>query len=87
MVPVGVALLDAEAVDGAIAGVYHAELFASLSKGQINRNTTLAKTAPSQNLSRKRKKQLIRKEKKKEMMVPKVNTLECAIPNQARQQS
>ena len=43
MVPVGVALLDAETVDGAIAGVHHAKLFASLSEGQINRNTALAK--------------------------------------------
>ena len=86
MVPVGVALLDAETVDGAIASVHHTELFASLSEGKINRNTALAKTAPSQNLSHKRKKLLIRK-KKKEMLVLKVNTLEYAIPNQARQQS
>ena len=43
MVPVGVALLDAETVDGAIASVHHAKLFASLSEGQINRNTALAK--------------------------------------------
>ena len=60
MVPVGVALLDAETVDGAIASVHHAKLFASLSEGQVYRDTTLAKTAPSQNLSRKRKKQMIR---------------------------
>ena len=59
--PVGVALLDAETVDGAIAGVHHAKLFASLSEGQMNRNATLGKTAPSQNLCRKRKKLLIRK--------------------------
>ena len=87
MVPVGVALLDAETVDGAIAGVHHAKLFASLSEGQVNGNATLAKTTPSQNLSRKRKKLLIRKKKKKETLVLKINTLECAIPNQARQQS
>ena len=82
----GVALLDAETVDGAIAGVHHAKLFASLSEGQVNRNATLAKTTPSQNLCCKRKKLLIRK-KKKEILVLKVNTLEYAIPNQARQQS
>ena len=94
MVPVGVALLDAETVDGAIAGVYHAKLFASLSEGQVNRNATLAKKAPSQNLSLpycRRKKQMTRltmfRKKKKEMMVLKINTLEYVIPNQARQQS
>merc|ERR1711962_417951 len=42
LVPVGVALLDAETVDGAIASVHHAKLFASLSEGEINRNATLA---------------------------------------------
>merc|ERR1740131_249947 len=42
LVPVGVALLDAETVDGAIASVHHAKLFASLSEGQVYRDTTLA---------------------------------------------
>ena len=58
----GVALLNAETVDGAIASVHHAKLFASLSEGQINRNATLAKTSPSQNLSCKSKKTIDQEE-------------------------
>merc|ERR1719500_1091628 len=41
LVPVGVALLNAETVDGAVAGVHHSKLLASLSQCQVYRNTAV----------------------------------------------
>merc|ERR1719500_597104 len=41
LVPVGVALLNAETVDGAVAGVHHSKLLASLSQRQVHRNTAV----------------------------------------------
>merc|ERR1719339_417270 len=41
LVPVGVALLNAEAVDSAVAGVHHSKLLASLSQCQVYRNTAV----------------------------------------------
>merc|ERR1711970_414254 len=41
LVPVRVALLNAETVDGAVASVHHTKLLASLSQRQVYRNTAL----------------------------------------------
>merc|ERR1719412_2934630 len=41
LVPVRVALLNAETVDGAVAGVHHSKLLPSLSQRQVYRNTAV----------------------------------------------
>merc|ERR1711970_919687 len=41
LVPVRVALLNAETVDGAVAGVHHSKLLASLGQRQVYRNTAV----------------------------------------------
>merc|ERR1719193_2856350 len=41
LVPVRVALLNAETIDGAVAGVHHSKLLASLSQRQVYRNTAV----------------------------------------------
>merc|ERR1711970_1086596 len=43
LVPVGVALLNAEAVDGTVASVHHSKILPCLSQGQVNRNTALTR--------------------------------------------
>merc|ERR1719430_2332211 len=43
LVPVRVALLNAETVDGAVASVHHSKLLASLSQRQVYRNTAVTR--------------------------------------------
>ena len=55
LVPVRVALLNAETVDGAVAGIHHTKLLASLSQRQVYRNTAVTEQKKHARISLKGK--------------------------------